>query len=89
MKALMQVRAHREEGAGKFPNEPSGSLAKTGRIVVPSSCNIARIARTNFGLHGVNRAKGAVGIKQSQAALRADCATVAAKFMPTFVVTAP
>lgn len=87
MKALMQVRAHREEAAGNFPDEPSASLTKTGRIIVPGSCNTAGITRTNFGPHGVNSAKGAVGSKKSQTALRADCATLAAAFMPTFVVT--
>ncbi len=86
MKALMQVRAYREGGAREFPNEPSVSLAKIGWIVVPSPYSAAGITRTNFDLHGVNNANGAVGIEKGQAALTADCVTVAAKFMSTFAV---
>ena len=63
MKALMQVRAYRAGGTRKFPGEPSVSLAKTERIIVPSPYNIAGITRTNLGLRGVSGAKGAVGSK--------------------------
>ncbi len=87
MKALMQARVYREGGARKFSNEPSISLAKIGWIVVPSPYNAVGITRTNLDLHGVNSAKGAVGIEKGQAALTADCVTVAANFMSTFAVT--